>query len=323
MRGLAFFAEKVINNSYLSLDGSVKDFFSIESDSEWQKAKKDAHNPEKINEKGSNGYAKWLKEVEAYNLPNNTEALLSEVSLHLVALAKNYQNFILGAKQLMARSLAFGNEVKSFKGSLEACLIEYKKSDETASQAPELVSAMEKSIKSFSEWSQILSCEPDISEVLLLEVFKYQLAEVEELKSLLRRREAFMSIYTKNVNLQSKKEQLQQSYRTAGKTDKADAMQAEIENCKKEREKSKYVVDFMTKALFFLELDLFHKARLHNFKKMFGEYASTQYLFSQKLADMWNQFSLECKFTQSAIGSASTKNLSEIKNLLSLPLPGN
>ena len=108
----------------------------------------------------------------------------------------------------------------------------------------------------------------------MLQVFKFQFGEVEELQSLLKRREAFLVLYTKAVNLQSKKEATQMQLRAKGKADKADKMEDDIVKCKKEVEQSKYVVDFMTKAMFFLELDTFHRERLINFKNMLGIFTS-------------------------------------------------
>ena len=48
MQGLALFANRLVKNSYLSLDRTVSDFFSIESDDAWKTAKADALDPEKI-----------------------------------------------------------------------------------------------------------------------------------------------------------------------------------------------------------------------------------------------------------------------------------
>ena len=141
------------------------------------------------------------------------------------------------------------------------------------------------------------------------------------MKSLLKRREAFLVIYTKHCKAQSKLESQQMNYRTGGKPEKADKLETDISDLKKEVEKSKYVVDFMTKALFFLELDLFHKERLNSFKKMFGQYAATQYQFSKKLASMWEAFAIDFKLTKETIEKVSSKTLFEIKDLLSLPLP--
>ena len=52
----------------------------------------------------------------------------------------------------------------------------------------------------------------------------------------------------------------------------------------------RFVVDFMTKGLFFAELDRFSKEKLDNFQRMMAEYAASQLAFSKRNEAMWESF---------------------------------
>ena len=87
-----------------------------------------------------------------------------------------------------------------------------------------------------------------------------------------------------------KKELEQKNLISRGKASKASAMDKAIKDEHNNVKKCKYVVDFMTKGLFFSELARFDKEKVQMFRDMMGTFSAAHIAYSHKLHRMWNGY---------------------------------
>jgi hypothetical protein len=303
MRSLSIFMDKLIDNAYLRSDVAFLDFLSIKARKEFDQAKKknpiDTYTSSLVSSfngmsvDGENvGEIKWREALDKYTMPQNTERTIGRIKLQIESLEKVMQNVIKASARLVEKSELYGREMGEFKVALASMIL----TEETAVNDSESVlkkhweslgAVLAKIGRVFDRWHFVLKLEPIVNELLFHEVLRYELAQLRALAQLLKQRDNMIEAHQKAVKNARKKELEQQSLVTRGKEDKAKKMNDTIHGLQVNVERCNYVVEFMTKGLFFSELDRFNTCKVAALNEMMAIFSAAQLSYCTKLRSIW------------------------------------
>lgn len=320
MRSLAIFVERLVQNAYLKSDVSVMDFLSITDRKAFDAAKKavkeksyeatlasafEGHGPERANV----GEVKWREALDTYTLPENTERSINAVKLQIDSLEKVMEGVIRASSKVVERSEAYQREMGEFKVAFASMMLTEQgaQTNQSSQNRGALSNILQKMGSLFDRWHFVLKLEPIVNELLFHEVLKYELYQLRALRDLLKQRDAMIEAHQKASKLVRKKELDQQSLVTRGKDDKAQKMDEPIRVGHVNVKKCEYVVNFMTKGLFFSELDRFYTSKVNSLTEMMATFSAAQLSYSSKLNSIWTMTMDD--IGGDAAGSATRANL--------------
>lgn len=296
MRALGIFLEKVIRNPYLRSDTSLMDFFSITDSKKWEQLKKAVARESRRNVAGTQttndtniGECKWREAIDAFDMPAETMSKLEKIERQIAALERMMKAVLVSSGRLVERSRAYAAEMGEFKVAFEALMHteQTSTSDTSALNSPELTAILSKMGSLFNAWHDVLKFQPGVNEMLLHEVFRFELQQVQAMKDLFKQRLSMTNAHTKATTALQNLELKQQNLISRGTPEKAQKLDKNIADAQNKLRRSKYVVDFMTKGLFFSELDRFVTDKVDAFRQMTGQFAAAHIVYSTRLMDMW------------------------------------
>ena len=173
MRSLGIFLVRLMRIPYLRSDQTVLKFLSLNNDSEW-KSYKASCKPEEEKDAGE-GYERWIKAINRYEMPKNAERLVNDVMRQLDSHERVQSALIKSSQRLMEKATAYAEEMKIFTQNYRSVA---KTENDTGGKGKsnvenphleQLNKYMDTTIDCFSDWSSILEFSPNLSEMLLRE----------------------------------------------------------------------------------------------------------------------------------------------------------
>ena len=152
----------------------------------------------------------------------------------------------------------------------------------------ELSSILTKMGGIFNAWHDVLKFQPNVNEMLLHEVLRYELSQIHGMKDLFKRRNAMLAAHAAAQSAQQSLELKQQQFHARGEQGKASKLDSKIASAVDVVRSKKLLLDYMTRGLFFAELDRFTFEKVASFKNMMGLFAAARLAYSNRLSEMWS-----------------------------------
>jgi hypothetical protein len=310
MRALHIFVNKLVLNPYLRSDSAVMDFFSVNESKAWSTTKKSVIKEQKLiakkQQSGSGGeralaaasagtkpnigVVKWNEAIDCYQLPNNTDSKISKVAQQVSVLERLMKKVIVSSNKLVQKSHAYAQEMGEFNVSFQA-LVHTEQATAVHSSdklnSAELTQILSKMGYMFTSWHRVLKFQPGVNQMLLHQVLNFELRMVQALQDLFKQRQTMIKAYQAAQAALSNAELKQQAAQTRGKHDVAKKFDKQIEAAQLGVRRCKYVVDFMTKGLFYSELERFVSDKVTAFREMMAMFAAAHHAYAKRLMDQW------------------------------------
>ena len=294
MRALGLFVERLVLNAYLKNDVSTMAFLSENDPSTWDKVKKgSAGNTGTGVEMENESEERWKAAITSYNMPGNADRLVADIRMQINSLEAVMRSLVSSSYRMMNSSYAYTGALHDFNVSyrqvvrLETTGSDEKRVEYVNKSGADLLEVLDGMGRCFTSWAQVATFHPHILEQLLYEVLKYELANITEMRKLLDGLDAMRGAHERALGLLQRHEQEKVGYEQRGRPDRAVKMDDKIRADKEQVEQSRYVVDFMTKGLFFAEIDRFASNKVCSFSEMAGKLAAAQIKYITKLGKMW------------------------------------
>ena len=307
MRALQIFVNKLVLNPYLRSDSAVMDFFSVAEAKAWATTKKSVIKEQKLIAKKNQslenasaaasagakqniGVVKWNEAIDAYELPDNTDSKIIKVQQQVAVLERLMKKVIVSSNKLVQKSHSYASEMGEFNVSFQA-LVHTEQATSVHStdklNSAELTQILSKMGFMFSSWHEVLKFQPGVNQMLLHQVLSFELQMVQSLQDLFKQRQTMIKAYQNAQSQLSNSELKQQAAQTRGKHDQAKKLDKNIEAAQISVRKCKYVVDFMTKGLFYSELERFVSDKVTAFREMMAMFAAAHQAYAERLAEQW------------------------------------
>lgn len=321
MRHLNIFMSKLISNPYIRSDTSVMDFFSVAEPKQWKMTKKSAEKEQKImmakQVKGDSmeavaavaskpniGQSKWQEAIDTYELPDNTDAMIRRVQQQVTVLVRLMKAVLKSSNKLVQQSHQYAMEMGEFNVAFQALVHTEQTSGlgQGEASSPELTTILSKMGYMFNSWQEVLKFQPGVNQMLLHEVLNFELRMVQSLQDLFKQRQSMLNAASKaSMNL-TNTELKKQAALTRGKGAEAKKLDIKIAEALTHVKRCNYVVNFMTKGLFYSELESFTKNKVVAFREMMAQFAAAHAAYAKRLHEQW-EISLD------SIGDQIDKNV--------------
>jgi sorting nexin-8 len=296
MRGLNIFMDQLTQNAFLRSDPSLLSFVSIADSSQWDAAKKSGSQAGAPNEPLSIGQTKWREALEHIPVPENAERVVLDVKQQLEPMGKLLSILADTTKKLADKTAIYAAEMVEMKSAFshwklheEACgdpaKVEYANKDFTS-----LNTVMTHTENMYNSWQEILSFQPSINELLLHENIKFQYQQVLQMKGMLKQREDLKAALIKAEKLKEKHEVEQQGAAARGKADKVAKLEKEIQQDRQNVMLCQQRCNWMTKGLFFSELDRYSQEKNRLLREAMGQMSAAHFQYAKRLGMMWQGY---------------------------------
>jgi len=308
MRHLSIFLSKLISNPYIRSDTSVMDFLSVGETKQWTLTKKSALKEQKLmmekQAKGSSesaaalaskpniGQTKWQEAINTYVLPDNTDATIRRVQQQVIVLERLMKAVLKSSNKLVQQSHQYAMEMGEFNVAFQALVHTEQTGGLSAAgdaSSPELTAILSKMGYMFSSWHEVLKFQPGVNQMLLHEVLNFELGSVQELKGLFSQRQSMLNAASKAKMAQTNVELKKQAYLSRGKDAEAKKTDSKIADSILKVKRCNYVVNFMTKGLFYSELDRFTADKVTAFREMMAQFAAAHAAYASRLHEQWSR----------------------------------
>ena len=307
MRHLNIFLNKLVSNPYLRSDNSLMDFFSCGEKKQWTSTKKSAVKEQSlmmakqlkgdssdavsaVASKPNVGANKWVEAIEAYVLPDNTDASIRRIQQQVMVLERLMKAVLKSSNKLVQQSHQYALEMGEFNVAFQA-LVHTEQSgglgNNGDSGSPELTAILSKMGYMFSSWHEVLKFQPGVNQMLLHEVFNFELRMVQSLQDLFKQRQVMLNAAQKAQMGLTNVELKKQGLLSRGKDNEAVKMDKKIESAELNLKRCNYVVNFMTKGLFYSELERFTTDKVTAFREMMAQFSAAHYAYAKRLHDQW------------------------------------
>lgn len=328
MRALSTFMTRLIENPYLKKDVTLKQFLSVQEAKAWENAKRDASNTK---ESDNEGEMRWRAAINRYPLPANAERLLVDMSSQLDLMERALKEVCGAARRLADRAKAFSFELGSFRAAwselerAEALSADPRAVEHTTAAAANLSDVMGRTGQALHAWSQISSFEGVMIETLVyevrsyhphtragkpaishtvLQIFKYEVGQIGALKEMIRSRDDMLAASAKaQRTLEKHDAELGVLTSSGAREDKVVKQTQLVEADKVAKQRCDYVVEFMTKGLFFSEIDRFSTEKLQMILEMFGTLGVSGQALSGRLSTLWGTVMTQLQVDPTVSGS--------------------
>ena len=304
MRHLNIFLSKLISNPYLRSDTSLMDFFSVGEKKQWSATKKSAvkeqslmmakqlkgdssESASAIASKPNIGQTKWVEAIDTYDLPDNTDTTIRRVQQQVVVLERLMKGCIKSSNKLVQRSHQYAEEMGEFNVAFQALVHTEQSTTAQGGGTPELSSILSKMGYMFSSWHQVLKFQPGVNQMLLHEVLNFELRTVQCLQDLFKQRESMTTAAAKAQVALTNVELKKQAFLSRGKAKEAEKMGSKVSQALLTLKRCTYVVNFMTKGLFYSELERFTSDKVKAFREMMAQFAAAHAAYAKRLHEQW------------------------------------
>jgi hypothetical protein len=311
MRHLNIFLSKLISNPYIRSDTSLMDFFSVGETKQWALTKKSAAKEQKLmmakQAKGDSsaavaavaskpniGQAKWQEAIDTYKLPDNTDTMIRRVQQQVTVLERLMKAVLKSSNKLVQQSHQYAMEMGEFNVAFQALVHTEQTSGLGAGDAssPELTTILSKMGYMFNSWQEVLKFQPGVNQMLLHEVLNFELRMVQSLQDLFKQRQSMLNAAQKAQMNLTNVELKKQGALSRGKGADAKKLDTKISDALLGVKRCNYVVNFMTKGLFYSELERFTADKVTAFREMMAQFAAAHAAYAKRLHDQW-ELSLE------------------------------
>jgi hypothetical protein len=306
MRHLNIFLSKLISNPYLRSDTSLMDFFSVGEKKEWSSTKKSAIKEQNLimaKEKSGNtnekvsavtskpniGQVKWVEAIDAYELPDNTDASIRRIKQQVMVLERLMKAVLKSSNKLVQQSHQYATEMGEFNVAFQALVHTEQTSGLGSGDAssPELTAILSKMGYMFSSWHEVLKFQPGVNQMLLHEVLNFELRMIKSLQDLFKQRQTMLDAGTKAQSHLTNVELKKQGLLSRGKDADAAKMDKKINDALLNQKRCNYVTNFMTKGLFYSELERFTSDKVTAFREMMAQFAAAHAAYAKRLSEQW------------------------------------
>mmetsp|Transcript_13834 Transcript_13834/g.18062 ORF Transcript_13834/g.18062 Transcript_13834/m.18062 type:complete len:574 (+) Transcript_13834:323-2044(+) len=290
MRGLNLFMNRLLENPYLKSDSATKLFLEAEALADWEQGKKaeGITNGSQRNE----GQTRWMQALTNYTLPKEADSLVLDITKQVDSLEGVMKTLLSSCAALVANAFTYSSSLQEFTAKYQDVV----RSEETAVNhslehsnvsGNQLVKVLQSMGGTFTRWSELQGEEPKILERLLQEILKYEHACVLKLKELLKLRKEIIRCHEKALETKIKRDREKTTLENSGRMDKVKKLEAKLQE---DRERVQITYDhalFMTKGLFFSEIDRFAARKVQGLNEMMGSLSSAFDAHTKQMQEMW------------------------------------
>jgi hypothetical protein len=193
------------------------------------------------------------------------------------------------SNKLVQQSHQYAMEMGEFNVAFQALVHTEQTGGLSAGDAssPELTAILSKMGYMFSSWHEVLKFQPGVNQMLLHEVLNFELGSIQELKGLFSQRQTMLNAAAKAKMAQTNVELKKQAFLSRGKDEEAKKVDSKIAEASLRVKRCDYVVNFMTKGLFYSELDRFTSDKVTAFREMMAQFAAAHAAYAGRLHEQW------------------------------------
>jgi len=283
-RGLQLFISGVVTDPYFASNTALLTFLTLSDQVKWDMYQKSlALGTEKgVSVDTDVSRSKWQQAVHNYKLPVSHSNVINSLRGELDIIEVLLRSVFDGVSKLRTASRQFVQSLGDIKSSFE-------ETDLNSVSFP-LRTAYQALGGTFTAWGISESQSPGILSNLLADAIQVELDHVKEFKKVFCQRDSLVNSVEQLKNTISKLSTELKTCQNAGnKTDKSNKIMIKILKAKKDLNSSQNELDIVTKAVFFMEIDLYSQTKASFVKNLQATFAHAQIEYLKSLTTVWEQ----------------------------------
>jgi len=288
-RGLARFAERLLENPYFRTDSVVLSFLKIEDSHEWDVFKrsvtalKPGSSMDKNSNDDNNGRRRWMEAMNAYQIPGNYKGILANAKTLLIKLEDVFNGMTQAFQKLVASTDAQASALENLNSHFPSK--EVHRANETG-----LDGELEQLQGRFSRWATVTSCLPTFIDSELFQTATQELNDVQEVQRLIAKVDTLDANIFRLEQVLSKCSAERQNFERAGRFDKVGKTSEKIATVELKRKNLIVEKEQIIKGILLTELDMFVELKTMRLKSMQSEFAKVYLEFLDQEKEVWSTF---------------------------------